>query len=178
MNAEHSVALIHTITGMGTGRRRRPSDYALQLQEKQKVRAIYGVSETQFRRFYARAAARPGETGANLLQYLERRLDNVVYLLGFARSRPMARQLVNHGHVQVNGRRVDIASFQVESGQTVTLTEAAQRIPGVVDSLAAGRPVPRWLERGEQGGRVLALPERSDVSFPIDELAIVALYAR
>ena len=142
------------------------------------MRAIYGVSEAQFRRLYARAARRPGETGANLLQYLERRLDNVVYLLGFARSRPMARQLVNHGHVLVDGRRVDIASFQVGAGQTVTTTEGAGRTVGVVDSLAEGRQVPRWLERGERGGRVLALPDRSDVSFPIDELAIVALYAR
>ncbi|HEX2037031.1 MAG TPA: 30S ribosomal protein S4 [Chloroflexota bacterium] len=171
--------------GVRPGRRRRRSEYALQLEEKQKARAYYGVTEAQFRRFLAQARRQPGPPGENLLRLLERRLDNVVYALGFARSRPMARQLVNHGHVLVDGRRVDIPSFLVDVGQRITLTPAAAAIPGVIESLAEGRPVPGWLERedgadagGPPAGRVRALPERADVALPIDEAAILAFYAR
>src|SRR5690606_18309586 len=105
--------------GQPRGRRRKLSEYGLQLREKQKAKAIYGIAEAQFRRYYKVAASRPGVTGENLLQLLERRLDNVVYRLGFARTRPMARQLVSHGHVRVNGRHVNIPSYAVRPGDTI-----------------------------------------------------------
>lgn len=165
--------------GIRRGRRRRPSVYAIQLTEKQKAKAIYGVAERQFRRYFEQAERGEGEPGANLLILLERRLDNVVYRLGFARTRPMARQLVGHGHVRVGGRRVNIPSFLVEPGQVVELTEEAAALPVVVEERAAGRPLPAWLEaHGERGGRVVRLPERDDIDVPIDELQIVGFYSR
>ena len=165
--------------GLKRGRRRRPSVYGLQLAEKQKVRAIYGVGERQFRRYFADASRGEGAPGENLLILLERRLDNVVYRLGWARTRPMARQLVGHGHVRVNGRRVDIPSFLVEDGQRVELTQEAARIPPVMEEIAAGRPLPAWLELdGERAGRVLRLPERADIDVPVDEAQIVGYYSR
>jgi small subunit ribosomal protein S4 len=161
-------------------RRRRQSQYGLELEEKQKARAIYGLEERQFRRSFERARRQPGPPGANLLRLLERRLDNVVYRLGFARTRPMARQLVGHGHVLVDGRRVDIPSFLVSPGQTIGLTPAAARLPVVTEELASGRPLPDWLERPGAGdaGHVRRLPEREDVDVPLDEALIVAYYAR
>lgn len=164
--------------GHGSGRRRKVSEYGRQLFEKQKVKAIYGVLERQFRRYYEEAARQPGRTGENLLRLLERRLDNVVYRLGFARSRPMARQLVNHGHVLVNGRRVDIPSYLVSPGETITLTETAARMPTVIEELEAHRPLPRWLERQDGVGRVLALPNRDDLDLPVEEDLVVTFYAR
>jgi ribosomal protein S4 len=128
--------------GIRPGRRRRQSEYALQLREKKKVRALYGVSEGQFRRYYTLAARQPGITGENLLRLLERRLDNVVYRLGFARSRPMARQLVSHRHIRVDGRAVNIPSYLVQPGQTISLTGAAATMPAVLEELRAARPVP------------------------------------
>jgi small subunit ribosomal protein S4 len=159
-------------------RRRKRSDYGVQLHEKQQAKAFYGVAEGQFRRYYLRASRQPGDTGANLLGLLERRLDNVVYRLGFARTRPMARRLVNHGHVRVNGRKVDIPSYLVRAGEVIALTEDAARMPGVIEELAANRPVPGWLEREGTSGRVPRLPERDDVELPIGEEQIVAFYAR
>ncbi len=161
-------------------RSRRRSDYGDQLTEKQKARAIYGVSESQFRRYFEAANSRPGNTGENLLLLLERRLDNVVYRLGFARSRPMARQLVSHGHVAVDGQRVTIPSFRVETGQRLTLTRAAAKIPAVAEELAANRPLPAWLARDGDGtaGHVERLPERTDVELPIDESLITSFYSR
>jgi small subunit ribosomal protein S4 len=165
--------------GVKQGRRRRPSVYGEQLAEKQKARAIYGVRERQFRRYFADASRADGPPGENLLIMLERRLDNVVYRLGWARTRPMARQLVGHGHVRVDGKRVDIPSFLVKPGQRVELTEEAARIPAVVEEMAAGRPLPAWLERdGERGGHVMRLPERGDVDVPVDEAQIVGYYSR
>lgn len=165
--------------GLRAGRRRRPSIYATQLTEKQKAKAIYGVAERQFRRYFAEASRIDGEPGANLLRLLERRLDNVVYRLGFARTRPMARQLVSHGHVRVDGRRVNVPSFLVDAGQTIELTEEAASLPVVVEERAAGRPLPDWLERaGERGGRVARLPERADIDVPVDEARIVGFYSR
>jgi small subunit ribosomal protein S4 len=128
-------------------RPRRPSEYGLQLQEKQKAKAIYGVAEGQFKRYFEEAERQPGNTGDNLLSLLERRLDNVVYRLGFARSRPMARQLVSHGHVQVDGERVNVPSFRVGEGQRVALTDSAAKLPAVAEEMGAGRPLPGWLER-------------------------------
>jgi small subunit ribosomal protein S4 len=165
--------------GIKRGRRRRQSVYGAQLAEKQKARAIYGVRERQFRRYFAAASRGEGAPGENLLVLLERRLDNVVYRLGWARTRPMARQLVGHGHVRVNGRRVDIPSFLVEAGQRIELTEEAARIPAVADEMAAGRPLPPWLERdGERAARVLRLPTREEIDVPVDEAQIVGFYSR
>jgi small subunit ribosomal protein S4 len=159
-------------------RRRKLSDYARQLEEKQKVKAIYGVRETQFRRYFERAGREPGPIGANLLRLLERRLDNVVYRLGIARSRPMARQLVSHGHVTIDGHRASIPSELVESGATVALALDAAKLPIIADSLAEGRQPPEWLTRQDASGKVLRLPSRTDVKEPIDEGLIVAFYAR
>ena len=161
-------------------RPRRRSEFATQLQEKQKTKAIYGVAEGQFRRYFEEARGRPGNTGENLLALLERRLDNVVYRLGFARSRPMARQLVSHGHVQVDEKRVTVPSFRVDDGMRIGLTEAAAKMATVENEMASGRPVPDWLERdpGAASGRVTRLPERRDVGLPIDESLITSFYAR
>ncbi len=167
-----------TPPGGAPQRRPRRTDYGIQLKEKQKAKAIYGVSETQFRRYYAQAFRQPGDTGENLLRLLERRLDNVIYRLGIARSRPMARQLVGHGHVKINGRKVNIPSYQVRLGETVAMTEAAAKIPVVIEELEANRRVPDWLERGGTSARVTRLPGREDVDLPINEDLILAFYAR
>jgi small subunit ribosomal protein S4 len=161
-------------------RPRRRSEYGTQLQEKQKAKAFYGVAEGQFRRYFAEAEQLAGNTGDNLLSLLERRLDNVVYRLGVARSRPMARQLVSHGHVLVDGERVTIPSYRVGEGQTISLTPDAQKIPVVLDETDAGRPLPRWLDRGADkfGGKLTRLPQRDDVDLPIDERLIISFYAR
>jgi small subunit ribosomal protein S4 len=161
-------------------RPRRRSEFATQLQEKQKTKAVYGVAEGQFRRYFEEARGRPGNTGENLLSLLERRLDNVVYRLGFARSRPMARQLVSHGHVQVDGERVTVPSFRVDEAMRIGLTEVAAKMATVENEMASGRPVPDWLERdaGAASGRVTRLPERRDVELPIDESLITSFYAR
>lgn len=164
--------------GVAGRRRRKPSEYSLQLHEKQKVKAIYGVTEAQFRHYYTEASRRPGLTGENLLQLLERRLDNVVYRLSFGRTRPMARQIVNHGHVLVNGRRVDIPSYLVRPGEVVSLDETAAHIPTIIEELESHRPVPPWLERQDTTARVLRLPSREDVDMPISEELIVAFYSR
>jgi small subunit ribosomal protein S4 len=173
---------IDTPPGAARGRRRRrPSAYAEQLTEKQKVRAIYGVDERPFRRQFELASRSDGPPGANLLIRMERRLDNVVYRLGFARTRRMARQLVGHGHVLVDEDRLDIPSALVEAGQTVRVSEAAARFEGVIGSLAERRPVPGWLEAPTGApltGRVVRLPEREDIEYPIDESLVVAFYSR
>jgi small subunit ribosomal protein S4 len=181
---------------MRPGRRRRQSEYALQWREKQKVRALYGVSEGQFRRYYALAARQPGITGENLLRLLERRLDNVVYRcrldnvvyrcrldnvvyrLGFARTRPMARQPVSHRHVRVDGRTVNIPSYLVQPSQTIGLTGAATTMPAVLEELHAGRPVPPWLERTETGGRVLRPPQGDEIDVPANIELVIAFYSR
>jgi small subunit ribosomal protein S4 len=165
--------------GLKQGRRRRRSLYGENLVEKQKAKAIYGVDERPFRRYFARAETGEGLPGEGLLVFLERRLDNAVYRLGFARTRPMARQLVSHGHVSVDGRRVDIPSFEVEPGQEIRLDATAQQMPVVVEELNARRPVPPWLERTDAGvGRVARLPERSEIDVPVDEARVVAYYSR
>lgn len=163
-------------------RRNKLQPYGLQLREKQKVRRVYGVLEKQFRRYFAEAARQKGVTGDNLLRLLELRLDNVVYSLGFASSRAQARQLVRHGHVLVDGRRVDVPSFQVRPGMEVALKEAMRSNVFVVDALdtAQGRGVPPWLELDAEGfkGKVLAEPKREDIRLPIQEQLIVELYSR
>lgn len=166
----------------GKSRRPKPAGYGVQLREKQKVRRFYGVLENQFRAYFEKAAAAKGVTGENLLLMLERRLDNVVYRLGLATSRAEARQLVRHGHIQVTGRKVNIPSFQVSPGQEIAVRESSRQMSSVLRALdlTGGRGIPPWLELNREGlkGRVLSLPKREDVNFPIQEQAIVELYSK
>ena len=149
-----------------------------QLREKQKVKRMYGLHERQFRRFMMMAQRTREPTGSALLKLLERRLDNVVYRLGFARSRPQARQLVSHGLVQVDGRRVNIPSYILTPGQVVELKETVLKIPDVVD-LAEQKPyVPEWLERRDGGGQVVREPRREEIDQDINERLIVEFYSR
>lgn len=165
------------------GRRRvKAFGYGLQLREKQKVKRIYGILERQFRNYFAKAERMKGITGENLLALLERRLDNVVYRLGFGSSRMQARQLVNHGHIFVNGRKVDIPAYIVKVGDEIAVKEATRKNEGVQISLegAKGRGVPAWLELEADSfrGKVLAIPVRQDVILPIQEQLIVELYSK
>ncbi len=162
--------------------RRKQSEYAMQLNEKQKVKFIYGVLEKQFHAYYEEAARRQGVTGENLLQELERRLDNVVYRLGFASTRREARQLVNHGHFTVNGKRVNIPSFQVKLGDVVAICEKSRssvRIKTILEEQAK-RACPKWLEKANDGfeGKVIALPVRDDIDYEVAEHLIVELYSK
>ena len=165
------------------GRRRtKVQNYGIQLREKQKVKRMYGVLERQFRGYFARAARAKGITGTNLLQTLERRLDNVVYRLGFASSRSMARQLVSHGHIQVNGRKMSVPSALVKPGSVVALREKSRKNEQVkicVDT-AKGRGVPAWLEldADQFQGTVRQLPARDEILMPIQEQLIVELYSK
>ncbi|HBY93876.1 MAG TPA: 30S ribosomal protein S4 [Chloroflexi bacterium] len=165
--------------GMHGGKmRRRLSEYGRQLREKQKVKRMYGMREGQFRRFFAMAQHARGLTGEELLKLLERRLDNVVYRLGFARSRPQARQLVNHRHVWVDGQRVDIPSYLVEPGQVIELKESAREIPDIQELLENPPLVPGWLERQDGTGRVVREPNREEIDQDINEQLIVEFYSR
>ena len=162
--------------------RPRFSDYGVQLREKQKVRRVYGVAEQQFANVVARATRMRGPTGENLIQLLERRLDNVVFRMGFATSRSEARQLVRHGHFQVNGRRTTIPSMVLKPGSRVTLAEGSRSIARITSALDAleGRAVPPWLEidKATFAGTVKALPAREDMTLPIQEQLVVELYSR
>ena len=167
------------------GRRRRPSKvmgYGSQLREKQKVKRTYGVLENQFRRYFAAAERQRGITGETLLQLLERRLDNVVYRLGLATSRPQARQLVRHGHVQVNGRRADIPSFSLKAGDAVGVRQRSAKQPAILYAMeeVKGRGIPDWLEfdASTMTGRVAALPTREQINLPVQEQLIVELYSK
>ncbi len=156
--------------------------YGLQLREKQKAKRLYRMLEGQFALTFDRAAAEKGVVGETLLSKLERRLDNVVYRLGFGSSRDQARQLVRHGHVRVNDRKVNVPSYQVEQGDVVSLGARATKnvlVQASVQSVS-GRGVPKWLELDAQGmkGRVLSMPAREDVNFPIQEQLIVELYSK
>jgi len=166
-----------------TGGRRKKSLFRKRLEEKQKVRFNYGVTEGQMRRYMAMANGMPGVTGHNFLALLERRLDNVVFRLGFAPTIPAARQLVTHGHVHVNGRRVDRPSFLTEPGMTVALGAKAREFPGVLAAVERGPQVklPGYLALDPDDrftGRVLAPPQRHDVPFVVEESSIVEHYAR
>lgn len=160
-------------------RRTRQNEYGLQLREKQKTKRAYGVLERQFRKYFRQADRFKGITGEALLTTLERRLDNVLYALGFGASRFHARQLIGHGHVLVNGRRIDIPSYLVSEGDVVVLKEKAQKNPAVADAMAIGRDVPSWLEvhREEGKGVVKRLPVREDVVLPVTEQYIVEHYS-
>jgi len=165
------------------GRRRsKLLGYGIQLREKQKVKRIYGLLESQFRLAFARAERRKGITGSNLLEELERRLDNVVYSLGFAASRAQARQLVRHGHVTVNGRKVSIPSYRVSKGQVVAIKEKSRSNEQVKASVetARARGVPAWLDLTPEtfSGAVVELPKREDIKLPIQEQLIVELYSK
>jgi small subunit ribosomal protein S4 len=165
------------------GRRRgKIQGYGIQLREKQKVKRMYGVLEKQFRNYFAKAARAKGITGNNLLQMLERRLDNVVYRLGFASSRSMARQLVSHGHILVDGRKLDRASALVQPGSVISLREDSRKNEQIKICLdtAQGRGVPAWLEldADEFKGTIKQLPSREDIAMPIQEQLIVELYSK
>jgi len=166
------------------GKVRRPKllGYGLQVREKQKVRRLYGILERQFRGYFEKAAAMKGMTGENLLRMLERRLDNTVYRLELASSRAEARQLVRHGHILVSGHKVSIPSYQVSPGEEITVREKSRNLLPVRRALdlAGNRPLPSWLEFDRQTltGRVISLPKREDVSFPIQEQMIVELYSK
>ncbi len=166
----------------GGARRRKPRAYGIQLREKQKLRRVYGVLEGQFRRTFDQANRRKGVTGENLLQLLELRLDNVIYSLGYATSRTQARQLLRHGHILVDGGRVDIPSFRVKPGMEITLREKSQKLAQVEEAIdfAQGRGIPPWLEfdAANLTGKVVELPSREDIRFPIQEQLIVELYSR
>jgi small subunit ribosomal protein S4 len=162
----------------GRRRARKPSEYALQLREKQKARLTYGANERQFRRAYERALRLPGRTGEQMMALLERRLDNVVYRLGFAPTRPMARQMVNHGHIRVNGRRVNIPSYEVKPGETISLGTVAQAMPDVVDAMASNPAPPAWLQRTGTEGRVVSIPTAQDIEPYIEPQRIVEYYSR
>ena len=166
----------------GERRGRKPSDYGVQLREKQKVKRMYGLSEKQFHLFFNKAERQKGITGTNLLVMLERRLDNVFYRLGFASSRAQARQFVRHRHVLVNGKRVDIPSFIVKISDTVEVREKSKKIQAFQDSLDAvvRRGVPQWLEleKDSMKGMVKNFPIREDLTMPIQEQLIVELYSK
>jgi small subunit ribosomal protein S4 len=158
------------------------SEYSVQLREKQKLRRMYGVLEGQFRRYFTMADRAKGVTGETLLQLLERRLDNTVYRIGFATSRAEARQLVRHGHFRVNGRKVNVPSYLVRAGDTVSVRDRSQKVARIQESLelAQRRGVPDWLEITPESfaGRVKSLPARSDLTMPINEKLVVELYSK
>lgn len=165
------------------GRRRaKVLGYGVQLREKQKVKRIYGLLERQFRLYFQRAERKTGITGENLLRQLELRLDNVVYSLGFAASRPQGRQLVRHGHIEVNGKKIDIPSYQVRKGDVIQVREKSRKNEQIRQSVetAAGRGVPGWLELNADQfrGTVQDLPKREDIRLPIQEQLIVELYSK
>jgi len=172
----------HYPPGQHGHRRAKLSDYGMQLREKQKVRRIYGVMEKQFRGYFEKAERQKGVTGTNLLIFLERRLDNIVYRLGFANSRSQARQLVRHSYVLINGAKVNLPSYLVKKGDTIQVTEKGRNLPLIRDALeaAARRGCPPWLEmdKEEAKGRVIMFPSREDVTMPIQEHLIVELYSK
>ena len=163
--------------------RKKKSEYALQLTEKQKVKFVYGIMEKQFRMYYEKAARMPGKTGENLLTFVERRLDNVVYRLGFAMTRREARQLVSHAHFTVNGKKVNIPSYLVKPGDVIEVKEssrASSKFKRLVGEDAIQVTVPQWLDREKNAlkGTVVKMPERGDIDMPIEEHLIVELYSK
>ena len=162
--------------------KKKDSEYGLQLREKQKAKFIYGVLERQFRNYFEMASNKKGVTGENLLQILESRLDNVVFRLGFANTRPQARQFVSHGLFEVNGRKVDIPSYLVKPGDVIKVREIRQDNPIVKDNVELNKTlaVPQWLERdfANLSGKVLKLASREDIDVPVEEHLIVELYSK
>ncbi len=162
----------------GLGRRRRISEYGMQLREKQKAKRFYGILEKQFKRYVDQASKVKGATGLALLQLLETRLDNVVYKLNFAKSRAGARQMVSHGHVKVNGKKVNIPSYQVGVNSTIEILERMRDNTQVKKSLEEAETLPEWLERQATVGKVLRIPERKEMEQAINEQLIVEYYSR
>ncbi len=163
--------------------RKKKSEYALQLTEKQKVKFVYGVMEKQFRMYYERASRMQGKTGENLLTMIERRLDNVVYRLGFSMTRRESRQLVAHGHFKINGHKVDIPSYMIKVGDVIEVCEKSRdsvMFKRLTGEDAAIVNVPKWLssEKGSLKGTVIAMPARDDIDFPVEEHLIVELYSK
>ena len=162
--------------------RKKKSEYALQLQEKQKVKFVYGVLEKQFRGYYEKADRMPGKTGDNLLVLLERRLDNVVFRMGYAATRREARQMVTHGHFTVDGKNVNIPSYQVKTGMVIALKESSRSIERFKTNVEenAYHTMPRWMEfdAANMVGKIVAIPTREDVDLPIEEHLIVELYSK
>jgi small subunit ribosomal protein S4 len=165
----------------GRSRKQKVVGYGVQLREKQKVKRIYGVLEDQFRLYFQQAERTRGITGETLLQLLERRLDNAVYRLGFATSRPQARQLVRHGHFQVNGRKVDIPSYSLKVGDVVSVRESSRKNASILHAVeeVKGRGVPEWLSLdAEMSGKVVSVPTREQINLPVQEQLIVELYSK
>ena len=166
----------------GQSRRSRITEYNTQLREKQKLRRMYGVLERQFRGMFKRAERQAGVTGENLLSLLERRLDNVVYRLGFGSSRKQARQIINHGHILVNGRKTDIASYTVSEGDVIEVRPRSRELVTIQSSLATaeGKDLVNWLDidRVAFKGQVRALPSKEDIEVPVHEQIVVELYSR
>ena len=177
-----SVSRRNYAPGQHGQKRAKLSEYGTQLREKQKTRSFYGVGEKQFRKYFEMASNKKGITGDNLLQILESRLDNVVYRLGFGVSRPQARQLVTHGNIEVNGKKVDIASYLVKPGDVVAIREIRRDNPVVKENMEANsvRPLPEWLEvdREKMSGKVIRLANREDIDLPVEEHLIVELYSK
>ena len=177
-----SISRRNYAPGQHGQKRAKLSEYGTQLREKQKTKSYYGVGEKQFRGYFDMASNKKGITGDNLLQILESRLDNVVYRLGFGVSRPQARQLVTHGNIEVNGKKVDIASYLVKPGDVVAIREIRRDNPVVKENMEANsvRPLPEWLEvdREKMSGKVIRLANREDIDLPVEEHLIVELYSK
>ena len=158
------------------------TEYYTQLREKQKTKRYYGVLEAQFLNYYLKATRKKGITGENLLQLLEMRLDNVIYLMGFAVSRAQARQLISHGHVTVNSRKVDVPSYQIKPGEEIAIAEKSREMPMILEAIetAGSISVPEWLESDFKAlkGKVIRIPERADIKAPVNEQMIVELYSK
>ena len=161
---------------------RKMSEYGLQLREKQKAKFIYGVLEKPFRNYFKKASKMPGQTGENLMILLERRLDNVVFRMGYSRTRKEARQIVDHKHVLVNGKQVNIPSYLIKAGDVIEIKEgckSSQRYKDIVE-VTGGRTVPSWLEADQENlkGEIKELPKREEIDVPVDEMLIVELYSK
>ena len=182
-SAKCAITKRHTPPGQhGQARAKKPSEYGLQLREKQKCRRAYGVLESQFRKYYDMAANMRGVTGDNMLSLLERRLDNVAFRLGFGNSRAMARQLVTHGHILVDGKKVDIPSYLVKPGQVISVRSKSRDMQHLKELREQGskNTIPKWLELDAENlsGKVMALPQRDDIDLTLEEHLIVEFYSR
>ena len=176
-----AMTLRHTPPGMHGQGRRKQSEYGIQLREKQKVRRAYGIMEGQFHQYYVTASNMKGVTGENMLQLLERRLDNVCYRLNFGESRPMARQMVTHGHILVNGKKVDIASYELKVGDVISIKEKSRDLIAVQDSLKSHKsPVVNWLswDDATMQGSLLSVPMRAEIPENIEMQLIVEFFSR
>lgn len=162
----------------GAKGRRKVSDYGVQLKEKQKIKYIYGITEKQLRRLYEKASNSDLATGEQLMSLLERRLDNVVYRLGWANTRAAARQLVSHGHLMVNGKKMDVPSYTIKVDDVINLTARATKVPNVAEALKNDDAMPDWLEKKQAASKITRLPQRSDVTEVVEEQLVIEYYSR